>query len=173
LTLLNGHNNLFVTLTVANKPGVTQDLLEAVYELSDLVVQGLADVVGLIFTYALQPLPHVLYSKSATTGGNVLGLDRFDDDLINILYTVSWTLATDNNRVEAAMKVLEAEIQAKEKELGVFNEWIYLNYAARWQDPIQKYGAANVAFMKSVSRSYDPLGIFQKAVPGGFKLGLE
>lgn len=103
----------------------------------------------------------------------MLGLDRFDDDLINLLYTVSWTLPTDSARVEAAMKALEAKIRAKEKELGIFNEWIYLNYAAKWQDPIQKYGAANVAFMKGVSKNYDPIGIFQKAVPGGFKLGLE
>jgi hypothetical protein len=146
--------------------------LAVVYELSDSVAQELANVVGLIFTYALQPLPHVLYSKSAATGGNVLGLDRFDEDLINVLYTVSWTLATDNARVETAMKELEAEIHTKEKEMGIFNEWLYLNYAAGWQDPIKGYGAANVAFMKGVSRNYDPIGVFQKAVPGGFKLGL-
>jgi hypothetical protein len=70
------------------------------------------------------------------------------------------------------MKELEAEIHTKEKEMGIFNEWLYLNYAAGWQDPIKGYGAASVAFMKGVSRNYDPIGVFQKAVPGGFKLGL-
>jgi hypothetical protein len=37
---------------------------------------------------------------------------------------------------------------------------------------IEGYGAANVAFLRDVSRKYDPLGVFQKLVPGGFKLGV-
>lgn len=172
VSLLNGHNNFFVTVTFVNKPGVTQDFLAEVYDMSNAVAQELIDVVGLIFTCALQPLPHTLYSKSAATGGNVLGLDRFKDDLISLLYTVSWTLATDNARVGAALKELEADIRAKEKEMGLYNEWIYLNYAAEWQDPIKGYGATNLAFMKGVSKKYDPNGVFQKGVPGGFKLGL-
>jgi FAD/FMN-containing dehydrogenase len=170
--LTNGHNNIFVTATVVNKPGVTQDFLAEVYELSNAAAQELISVVGLIFTCAIQPLPNSIYSKSAATGGNVLGLDRFKNDLINVLYTVSWTLPTDNARMEVAMKDLEADIEAKAKEMGIYNEWIYLNYAAGWQDPIIGYGATNVAFMKGVSKKYDPNGIFQKAVPGGFKLHL-
>jgi len=170
--LTTGHNNLFVTLTFVNKPDVAQDFMAEAWELSDAVYKELITVAGLIFTFTLQPLPYLLYSKSAATGGNVLGLDRSKDDLVNILYTISWTLPTDNARVEAAMKGLEADLAAKEKEMGIFNEFVYLNYAAKWQDPIQGYGAANVAFMKSVSKKYDPNGIFQKAVPGGFKLGI-
>ncbi|KAF2790458.1 oxidoreductase FAD-binding protein [Melanomma pulvis-pyrius CBS 109.77] len=171
LALTNSHNNLFVTLTFVNKPGVSQDFMAEVYELSDAVAKELITVVGLIFTFTLQPMTNSIYSKSAATGGNVLGLDRFKDDLINLLFTVSWTLPTDNARVEAAMQGLEDAIVAKEKQMGVFNEFVYLNYAAEWQDPIQGYGAANVAFMKSVSKKYDPNGLFQKAVPGGYKLG--
>ena len=48
--------------------------------------------------------------------------------------------------------------------------WVYLNYAAEWQDPIGSYGAANVGRLMSVSRRYDPTGVFQELVKGGFKI---
>jgi len=54
--------------------------------------------------------------------------------------------------------------------MGVWNEFIYLNYAAPWQKPITSYGQANKNFLQSVSKEYDPNSLFQKAVPGGFKL---
>jgi hypothetical protein len=56
--------------------------------------------------------------------------------------------------------------------LGVDDPYLYLNYAASWQDPINSYGPASVANLQAVSRKYDPSGVFQKQVPGGFKLGL-
>jgi len=48
--------------------------------------------------------------------------------------------------------------------------YIYTNYAADFQDPMTGYGLRSLAFMREVSRKYDPQGIFQKQVPGGFKL---
>ncbi|KAF2714668.1 FAD-binding domain-containing protein [Pleomassaria siparia CBS 279.74] len=182
VALTTARANLFATLTFINKPddSVSRDFMASLFDLSDAVAADLsAVVVGLIFSFSLQPLPYSLYSKSASStggggggGGNVLGLDRFSDDLISVLYTVTWILPTDGARVEAAMQQLEQTLVLRAKEMGVFSEFVYLNYAAKWQDPIKGYGAANVEFMKSVSKQYDPDGIFQHAVPGGFKLGL-
>lgn len=172
LAVTNGHNNLFMTLTFLNKPNITPQFMSEVYDLADAAAKELISVVGIVFTMSFQPLPHVLYSKSASTGGNVLGLDRFQDDLINLLFTLSWQLALDNPRVYARMQKLEDDIAALEQQKGLFNEFIYLNYAAQWQDPISAYGTASVEFLKSVSRRYDPGGLFQKGVPGGFKLGI-
>lgn len=53
---------------------------------------------------------------------------------------------------------------------GLSNEFVYLNYAAPGQDPLSGAGAANKANLRSVSKKYDPDQIFQKAVPGAFKL---
>ena len=169
--LTDGHNNLLMTRTLTNNVDVTPDVLSGIFDLANSAAVDLVTVAGLIFTMTHQPLPYAIYSKSATTGGNVLGLDRFQDDFINVLFTLSWTLPTDNARVEARIQQLENDIVALEKQKGVYNEFIYLNYAAEWQNPIAGYGAANVAFLKSVSKKYDPSGLFQKAVPGGFKLG--
>lgn len=139
-------------------------------QLSDTAVKELISVVGLGFSLTFQPLPYTLYSRSAATGGNVLGLDRSKDDLINYHWTISWQLPLDSARVKARLQKLENDCLALVKERGVHNEFVYFNYAAEWQDPIKAYGEQNVQFLRSVSRRYDPNGLFQKGVPGGFKL---
>lgn len=165
-----GKRNVFLTLTFVNKPGVAKEFMEEFFQLADATAKDLSTVAGLAYAFTLQPMPYTLYSRSASTGGNVLGLDRSKDDLINLLVTTGWDLDSDNAKVEAALKKLEANTVALEKQKGIFNEFIYLNYAAGWQDPIRGYGKNNVEFLKSVSKQYDPSGVFQKAVPGGFKL---
>ncbi|KAF2864779.1 hypothetical protein BDV95DRAFT_632739 [Massariosphaeria phaeospora] len=168
-SVTNGRQNLFVTATFTNKVGVTPAFLADVFALADAAQLQLLTAVGFIFTMSIQPLPHVLYAKSAPNT-NVLGLDRSTDDLILLSFAVSWQLALDSPRIEAGMQALEAAINAGARQKGLFNEWVYLNYAALWQDPIRKYGDANVGFLREVSRKYDPSGVFQRGVPGGFKL---
>ncbi|KAL5419943.1 hypothetical protein PMIN03_000161 [Paraphaeosphaeria minitans] len=165
-----GQNNFFVTLSFVNNPTVTPEFMKQVYKLVDDAAKDLFLALGLALTMAFQPLPHVLYSQGEDE--NVLGLGRFDDDLINLLFTVIWPNPLNNQMVYNRMRILENALIALAKDKGVYNEWVYLNYASQWQNPITGYGASEVAFLKSVSKQYDPQGIFQKAVPGGFKLGL-
>lgn len=54
--------------------------------------------------------------------------------------------------------------------MGLQRKWIYLNYAERDQDPIGSYGSENVGKLQAASKKYDPTGLFQTNVPGGFKL---
>ena len=171
-SVTNSKNNMLVTLTFVNRGQDAVDFMKDVWDLADETVKSLLTVVSLNFILTYQPLPHVLYTKGSNNGngGNVLGLDRFNEDLINLLFTLSWVLPTDNARVETAMKALEASIKTKMNDYGVANEFVYLNYAAAWQDPISSYGQQNVQFLKTVSQSYDPNGLFQTGVPGGFKL---
>ncbi|KAL4744697.1 hypothetical protein BDW72DRAFT_208805 [Aspergillus terricola var. indicus] len=56
------------------------------------------------------------------------------------------------------------------QEIGADSEYIYMNYAARYQNPLRGYGKENVEFIKAVARKYDPLEVFQRQVPGGFKV---
>jgi FAD/FMN-containing dehydrogenase len=169
-SVTTGKNNMLVTLTFVNRGESAVIFMKEVWELADETVKSLLTVAALNLIMTYQPLPHVLYTAGESNGPNVLGLNRFNDDLINLLFTVSWPLATDNARVEAALKSLETAIKAKMQEHGVANEWVYLNYAAAWQDPLRSYGQQNVNFMKGVSQQYDPRGLFQNGMPGGFKL---
>lgn len=47
---------------------------------------------------------------------------------------------------------------------------MYLNYADKGQEVIRGYGEGNRKELRRVSKVYDPEGVFQKAVVGGFKL---
>lgn len=49
-------------------------------------------------------------------------------------------------------------------------EWKHLNYADKSQDVLASYGAENVRRMKEAAAKYDPEQVFQKLVPGGFKI---
>lgn len=56
------------------------------------------------------------------------------------------------------------------REMGMLHEFVYLNYANQDQDPISTYGRENVASLRAAAAKYDPRGVFQRQVPGGFKL---
>lgn len=56
------------------------------------------------------------------------------------------------------------------RSINKANEFIYLDYAAKNQNPLRGYGAANLRKLREVARKYDPEAVFQTLVPGGFKL---
>lgn len=53
---------------------------------------------------------------------------------------------------------------------GGNQEWTYLNYADKSQNPLASYGAENVKKMKDASAKYDPNQVFQTLCPGGYKV---
>ncbi len=56
------------------------------------------------------------------------------------------------------------------KKHNAFSPFLYINYAAPFQDPLCGYGAESVKFLKETAVKYDPEGVFQKLMPGGFKV---
>jgi hypothetical protein len=105
----------------------------------------------------------------AEKGGNSLGLDE-QDDLVIALVSVSWFQPADDLAANAGLKNFIDKVTRLAKEAGVYSRYLYLNYAAEFQDPIAGYGEKSRAELISVSRKYDPIQLFQKRVPGGFKL---
>jgi hypothetical protein len=105
----------------------------------------------------------------AETGGNSLGLEN-EGDIIVVLATSGGLRAADDMAINLALKGFIDKATQKAKDAGVYSRYIYLNYAAEFQDPIAGYGEANKAQMIAVSEKYDPIQFFQRQVPGGFKL---
>jgi hypothetical protein len=62
--------------------------------------------------------------------------------------------------------------EAAAVEMGLKNDYIYLNYAGPGQLPFASYGAANVQRLKEISNKYDPAQVFEVLQPGGFKLNM-
>lgn len=157
---------LYITNTFKNDIS----FLNSVYGLFKTVASRLPAVPGLSLTLTIQPIPPAITSKSAPLGGNSLGLNPSEGALVLCLISGTWDSPANDAEISSTAKALNSQIVAAAKNKGLFNEWIYLNYAADFQDPIGGYGAANKARLRAVSRKYDPLALFQKHVPGGFKL---
>jgi len=164
----SGQRQAYVTGTYSNSNSAK--LMSAIFDIANSTVQSLVDVPGLAYSLSFQPMPTAITSKAKSRGGNSLGLDASDGNLFNLLLTVSWTSSDDDARVEQHSRELFKEVEAEAKKMDLHNKYLYLNYAAEWQDPIRGYGAANKKQLQAVSRKYDPRGVFQAQVPGGFKL---
>ena len=132
--------------------------------------QSLTRVQDLIYPLTWEPIPTAITGKTASLGGDSLGLDPSSGPLVLCVVSAAWSLASDDARIIAATKDLFARIDKASIAAGLFDRFKYLNYAASWQDPISGYGPVNKARLRAVSRKYDPAGLFQEGVPGGFKL---
>jgi len=145
-------------------------MLHKAFELWNASLPSIIPIKNVQYSWTHQAIPPAITSKTEELGGNSLGLDPEDGPLVLCLVTASWSDPADDDHINSVGKNLIEAVDAASKSAGVFHPFKYLNYAAKWQDPIRGYGAENVAKLKSTSRKYDPYRVFQKAVPGGFKL---
>jgi len=83
---------------------------------------------------------------------------------------MSWQGAEQDALFQQAGADLVDRIRAYAVSIGANNPYLYLDYADITQDPLASYGAENVKKMKAAAKKYDPQGVFQNLVPGGFKI---
>ena len=118
----------------------------------------------------LQPLPSYRWPIGKKRGGNVLGLDDLQNNAL--LYTAGLGILRDDApraQAHSLLKDMKAEIAAFAKSVQGDMDFIYMNYADGDQDPLGSYGVSNVEFMKDVAEKYDPTGVFQTRISGGYK----
>ncbi|GAP91461.1 putative FAD binding domain-containing protein [Rosellinia necatrix] len=161
-----------LTLTFNNDIRIAQRCVELHTELVDSLKSLMApeDFFTQMF---LQPLPSYRWSFGEQHGGNVLGLDDLQNNAL--LYTAGVGMISDSAPREAAyaqVKEMGAKVADFAKSVQGDMEFIYLNYADVSQDPLTTYGPANIKLMKDVAAKYDPTGVFQTRVPGGFKVSM-
>lgn len=161
-----GRRQMFTTGTYRN----SAQMLRKVYEIANDTVRDMDGVAGLSYSLSFQPVPVVLLEKAQQQGGNSLGIDPANGPLMNFLLTVTWDDAADDAIINQKAQELYERSEVAANKLGVQEKYLYLNYAAPWQNPIGGYGAAVSARLVATSKKYDSSRIFQKQVPGGFKL---
>jgi len=118
----------------------------------------------------LQPISASLVLAGRNRGGNVFGLPAVNQTWF-VLDAGWWLPSEDRPGHNAAVDIRESIWDAA-VERGLEVEYIFANDASYSQAVLQSYGAENVAKMKDVQARYDPQMVFQRLVPGGFKLGL-
>lgn len=72
--------------------------------------------------------------------------------------------------IESPTQMFIKSVDDYTKSIGQFKPFRYMNYAYPTQDVINSYGREKVEFLRRVSRKYDLAQVFQKLVPGGYKL---
>ncbi|KAI4921219.1 uncharacterized protein J4E92_008208 [Alternaria infectoria] len=133
-------------------------------------LDSILDVPGLLGAVSLQVLTDPIIEKSATNGGNALGLDPKDGPLMLALVSMSWANSGDDDKMNKFHARIKDRCVAAAKAKGKANEYLYMNYASPWQDPVAGYGPANKARLQAISKKYDPTGVFEILQPGYFKL---
>jgi hypothetical protein len=161
-----GQNTLWATFTFLNN----KEFMATIVKMADDKKKDMplfAPGINVIFA----PIWKVSRDKSFLNGGgNALGLNESDDDLIVVLLSVTWVLADRGPRITQALREFVDEVQAKAKELKVWNRYIEPNFAADFQDVMAGFGQNSLTFLRDTSLKYDPDKLFQTQVPGGFKL---
>ncbi|KUI73940.1 Bifunctional solanapyrone synthase [Cytospora mali] len=119
-------------------------------------------------TFALQPIPIELVEVGEAKGGNAMGIPRENHQWWTTL--IDWENAADDDLVRSVSIATTEKWKELGEERGLYVDYEYMNDASRDQSPLSKYGEANIATLKSVSRKYDPDQVFQTLQNDGFLL---
>lgn len=117
-----------------------------------------------------QPLPSIVSKRGVERGGNVLGLEGQTENAIILLASVA--VKDSQHFAMARDRVLKWKAAAEEhgNRMRGLLPYLYMNYADGSQDVVASYGNASVSKLRSVAEKYDPHGMFQTRIPGGFKI---
>lgn len=129
-----------------------------------------ANVTGILPVMVYQGITEPMIKNMANRGGNALGLESSNEALHLIHISCWWINKSDDEIVYAFIDSFWKKVIAHAKDVGVYKEYIYMNYASMFQDPISGYGAANQAALKRIAKKYDPGQVYQTLQPGYFKL---
>ena len=101
-------------------------------------------------------------------GGNPLGIS--DGPLYLFHIGTWWETAADDDKTFKFVTRVFNRIMDEAKKRGLENDYLYMNYAAQFQNVIANYGPENVARLKKIQAAVDPAKVFEKLQPGHFKL---
>ncbi|KAL4926705.1 FAD-binding oxidoreductase [Aspergillus undulatus] len=168
-----GKRAVFLSLTFWNEERVLR-YLHGLHEEAVKSVQehGVESEDWDVITF-LQPFPAMFGDKGKDpegANGNVLGLDRLSEDHLVLLIFLDWDNAADDTVFHNFGYDMIDKLKKYTREVGADSDYIYMNYAARDQNVLKGYGEDNLAFLRRVAKEYDPTGVFQAQVPGGFKV---
>ena len=134
------------------------------------LVSDISDIKSAFPTISIQAITEGQLKGMQKNGGNALGLTPAKGPIFIMNMSASFASAEDEAAILKFFSTIIKTVKAEAKSKGVDNEYIYMNYASQFMDPITTYGAANVAKLVSISKKYDPSQVFQNLHPGHFKL---
>ncbi|ROV86748.1 hypothetical protein VMCG_10914 [Cytospora schulzeri] len=148
--------------------------------LDDTAYKGLVDIVyeartraktieGGTLILTPQPISLSMVEKSRELGRDPMGVTG--EAQVWLLVQLGYDKASDDCAAQAIIEDAVSNVVSYAKSRGLWDQFIFLNDAGFYQDPLRSYGQSNFALMRSAQRAYDPTSVFQTLLPGGFKLG--
>ena len=121
-----------------------------------------------------QPLGDLWLSASARNGvnGNPLGLDAKKGTYLAFAEVVEYRGSQYDEFVSTWIKETTSAINKATKKAGLYDAFNYMGDATGFQEIYAGYGKPNEKRLLDISRRYDPKRVFQKLLPGGFKIGV-
>ncbi|KAI1776754.1 putative FAD-binding oxidoreductase [Hypoxylon cercidicola] len=121
--------------------------------------------------FGLQPISTSLVDAGRQRGGNALGLKPVNQTWW-VLDSLWWS-PEDDELVHNSTRTMVDDIEVAAKSGDKYLPYQFMNDASWDQPVIAHYGEENVRRLWEVQAKYDPDLVFQRLVPGGFKLPLS
>ena len=149
---------------------LTVDMVSTVRDIFYNELAAIKDAQGIVPAATLQVISKGMLAQMSKNGGNPLGLANQAGPFLLVNLNMQWTNAADDARIMRANANIIKRADAYAKQKGLYNQYIYMNYASQYQAVVPSYGQANQKKLKAVAARYDPTGVYQTLQPGYFKL---
>ncbi|KAM5349599.1 hypothetical protein ACJ41O_006104 [Fusarium nematophilum] len=166
-----GNYNSYWVLITKHDPELLRFYVDTFMDESNKLL-ATGQVAGFSPTGCIQTIsPNMRRFARERYGGNIMGsLGESDEPLL--LFNPAMRFDDPKGAAlvyELIHKILTAT-KKKAQDLGKDNEYLYLNYASQFQNPVGSYGAESLRLMREAAAKYDPKALFQNLRAGGFKL---
>jgi hypothetical protein len=143
-------------------------LLHRTFELYQASCDKVRDYAGIVWSLTFHPVAPGVISKSPFLQSAISTLSSPPQPMVIAQITGTWKDEKDTKTIEETAVQLISDVESAAREDGMQTGYVYLNYAHSGQ---KVYGEGDrLQRLRDISKRYDPDGIFQRCVPGGFKL---
>jgi hypothetical protein len=128
----------------------------------------LAGLPGGTLVWNLQPISDKVAQYGDTNGGNALGVKLVSQTWLSL--QTGWIRSEDDHKAHNLTTRILNRVDAVIMNHNWYVDYRFMNDAAWDQDVIRSYGKENVGRLIKIRNKYDPTHVFQRLVPGGFKI---
>ena len=151
------------------------DLFRAIYkrfkETLDLLKESVTD---LSYFLIMQPLTVGFLRKSCEQwpagSSNSQGLRPEDGPLLTVLVLPTWSSSKDDELMFSETEKLMNDIKIISINFGLDHRYIFPNHSWGRQNILAGYGEERLAELKKTQEKWDPEGLFQTVIGGGYKI---